>query len=334
MESAKFIDRLKAKHGLTSDYALADVLGITQPEANLIRRGRKVPNPELCIRLAALLGMNPVELLLVAQKDKSPKRLKSHWNMALHAVEITHNVPKKPRYLPQKVEAIGQELRQISNQVLNFDGPLAHAEAVRLMESTQRSVDSVMERWQIWQEGEALYPCYLLVNKGAVDRDVAVRRLLIFNRDDMQNRTRVEEALQVMAAQRQAGVSVFFAFREELEHSVIFRRLVEAYGQYINVHEINAALFDQEILLVSRSYREMALGASGIRKHVTHLEQLQITWKPDHLHELNPLPLFEMPQYVRPFISAATFRTKVAQWVRATKKKKLPDTNRRKSHFL
>lgn len=323
MESAKFIELLKAKRGLTTDYALATCLGITQPEVNLIRRGQKAPNPEVCIRLASMLDLNPVELLLVAQKDKAPTQVKPYWNMALTAVEVMLKVPKRPRYIPQKVQAIEQELRQLSNQVLSYEGVLAHAEAVRLMESTQRTVDSVMERWKIWREGEPLYPCYLLVNKGAVDRDVVVRRLLIFSRGDVKNSATMADGVQVMSAQRQAGVSVFYAYREELEQSVVFRRLADAYQHHIKAKEINAALFDEEILLVSHSYAQMPLKISGIRKDVTHIQQLQITWKPEYLHELNPLPLFEMPQFVLPFRNARIFRAHVAQWMRVSKSAKM-----------
>ena len=54
---------------LSSDYTLAKKLGIAQPEANLMRRGLKIPKPELCIKIAKLLDKNPVELLLIAQSE-------------------------------------------------------------------------------------------------------------------------------------------------------------------------------------------------------------------------------------------------------------------------
>ena len=57
---------------------VAAKLGIAQPEVNLIRRGLKVPKPELCIKIANLLEKNPVELLLIAQKDKAPARAKEY----------------------------------------------------------------------------------------------------------------------------------------------------------------------------------------------------------------------------------------------------------------
>src|SRR5918995_4572490 len=146
-EIADYIERVKDRYRLKSDYALAEKLGIAQPDANLIRRGLKVPKAELCIKIAKLLGKNPVELLLTAQKDKAPAQAKEYWTLALTAVEVMLHVPKSPKYIPRKVEAIGRELRQLESQTLSYEGAAAGAEAVRLMETAERSVDTLMERW-------------------------------------------------------------------------------------------------------------------------------------------------------------------------------------------
>src|SRR5262245_3017630 len=102
-EIATYMEAIKDRYRLTSDYALAERLGIAQPDANLIRRGLKVPKPELCITIAKLLDKNPVELLLIAQKDKAPAQAKEYWNLALTAVDVMLHVPKSPRYIPRKV---------------------------------------------------------------------------------------------------------------------------------------------------------------------------------------------------------------------------------------
>jgi len=314
MDSARYLERVKEQCGLRSDYALAKCLGITQPEANLIRRGRKTPNPELCVRIAKLLGLNPVELLLVAQKDKAPKPVKTYWSMALTAVDVMLQVPKRPHYFPQKVEAIGQELRQMTNQMLSYEGALAHAEAVRLMETTERSVDSVMERWHLWKKGEPCYPNYLLVNQGAVKRDVAVRRLLIFTKQDLRGHQSLAESVQVMQDQKRAGVAVYYALREDLEQSVTFQQLMQAFKAYGGTDEINTALFDQELLLFSRAYHQVPLGVQKTGQSFTHIDQLQITWKPEHLHYLNPLPLFDMTRFVSPFRGEPAFQRQILRW--------------------
>jgi len=314
VESSGFLQQIKQQFGLKSDYALAKCLGITQPEANLIRRGRKVPNPELCIKMANLLGRNPVELLLVAQKDKAPVHARRHWTLALTAVDAMLNVPEHPRYLPLKIQAIGEELRQLGTQTLCYEGALAHAEAVRLMETAQRSVDAVMERWHLWRLGELLYPNYLLVNQGAVRRRVSIRRLLILTLAQVTAEASLADAIQVMRDQRGAGISVFFAFREELERTVTFQRLAEAYKTHGGTNEINAALFDEEMLIFSRSYGKVPLGIYGTSRPITRIDQLQITWKPEHLRDLNPIPLFDMTRYVFAFRGERSVKAQVTRW--------------------
>src|SRR5919108_1492065 len=197
-EITEYVGALKERYQLKSDYALAAKLGITQPEANLLRRGLKIPKPELCIRIAKLLGKNPVELLLIAQKDKAPAQAKEYWKLALTAVDVMLHVPKSPKYIPRKVEEIGRELRQLETQTLTYDGAMANAEAVRLVETAERSIDAIMERWNIWKKGEALYPNYLLANQAAVRRQVTIRRLLILTAEQMQQEPLVSDAIEVM----------------------------------------------------------------------------------------------------------------------------------------
>ena len=71
--------------------------------------------------------------------------------MALSAVDVMLNVPERPRYIPQKVEAIGQELRQLESQMLSYEGTIAYSEAAQLLKTTEKSVDSIMERWEVWK---------------------------------------------------------------------------------------------------------------------------------------------------------------------------------------
>ena len=210
MEIPKYIEQIKKKCGITNDYALAKKLKISQPEANWFRRGLKVPNTTVCIRMANLLDKNPVELLIVAQKDKATPEEKSHWAMALSAVDVMLNVPQRPRYIPQKVEAIGQELRQLESQMLSYEGTIAHNEASQLIKAANSSVDSIMERWQVWKRDGSLFPNYLLANQAAVQRGVKIRRVFILNRSQIKDEAQLTEFLQVLNDQRRGGITVFF----------------------------------------------------------------------------------------------------------------------------
>ena len=42
-----YLEAIKERFDLSSDYTLAKKLGIAQPEANLMRRGLKIPKPEI-----------------------------------------------------------------------------------------------------------------------------------------------------------------------------------------------------------------------------------------------------------------------------------------------
>lgn len=312
-EIGSYIEALKTRYRLSSDYALAEKLGIAQPEANLIRRGLKIPKPELCIRIAELLDKNPVELLLIAQKDKAPAQAKEYWTLALTAVDVMLNVPKSPRYIPRKVEAIGRELRQLESQTLIYEGAAANAEAVRLMETAERSVDAIMERWNIWKKGEALYPNYLLANQQAVRRKVAIRRLLILTQEQMRQPALAADAVQVMDDQHRAGIKIYYAFREELSRSPTFQRLEEDFKRYGAAQDLNAAMFDSEILIFSQSYGTVPLGMVGKPTPITMISQLEITWKPELIRELDPAPLFDMTRYVFEYDGARPFKAQVAR---------------------
>src|SRR5437588_3779439 len=132
-EITRYIEELKDRYHLKSDYALAHKLSVTQPEANHLRRGLKVPKEELCIKIAKLLGKNPVELMLVAQKDRAPKEAREYWTLARTAVDVMLHVPTHPRYLPRKVEAIGLELRQMEAHCLQYAGEAAVTAPARPM---------------------------------------------------------------------------------------------------------------------------------------------------------------------------------------------------------
>lgn len=313
-EIAGYIEALKERYGLGSDYALAEKLGIAQPEANLIRRGLKIPKPELCIKIAKLLDKNPVELLLIAQKDKAPAQVKEYWTLALTAVDVMLHVPKTPKYIPKKVEAIGRELRQLESQTLVYEGAAANAEAVRLMETAERSVDAIMERWNIWKKGEALYPSYLLANQAAVRRKVTIRRLLILSRAQMQQAPLVADAIQIMDDQHRAGINIYYAFREELVRSPTFQRMEEEFKKHGAPQDINAAMFDGEILIFSQSYGQVPLGMVGKPTPITMINQLKITWKPELIRELNPAPLFDMTRYVFEYTGAKSFKAQLARF--------------------
>jgi hypothetical protein len=316
-EISTYLEAVKERFDLSSDYALAEKLGIAQPEANLMRRGLKVPKPELCIKIAKLLNKNPVELLLIAQKDKAPSSAKEYWTLALTAVDVMLHVPKTPKYIPRKVEAIGRELRQLETQTLTYEGAEASAEAVRLVQTAEHSIDAIMERWNIWKKGEALYPNYLMANQEAAKRGVTIRRLLVLTREQMQQEPAVADAVQVMEDQHRAGINIFYSFREELDRAPAFQRFEEDYKSQGAARDLNAAMFDREILIFSQSYGQAQLGVIGRPTPITMINQLEITWKTELLRDLNPAPLFDMTRYVFEYRGSQAFKLELGRFKRS-----------------
>jgi len=313
-----YLEAIKERFDLSSDYALARKLGIAQPDANLMRRGLKIPKPELCIKIAKLLNKNPVELLLIAQKDKAPSSAKEYWTLALTAIDVMLHVPKTPKYIPRKVEAIGRELRQLETQTLTYEGAEANAEAVRLVQTAEHSIDAIMERWNIWKKGEALYPNYLMANQEAAKRGVTIRRLLVLTWEQMQQESAVTDAIQVMEDQHRAGINIFYAFREELERAPAFQRFEEDYKSQGAAKDLNAAMFDREILIFSQSYGQAQLGVIGRPTSITMINQLEITWKAELLRDLNPAPLFDMTRYVFEYGGPQAFKVELARFKRSS----------------
>lgn len=317
-EISTYLESIKERFDLSSDYALAKKLGIAQPDANLMRRGLKIPKPELCIKIATLLNKNPVELLLIAQKDKAPSSAKEYWTLALTAIDVMLHVPKTPKYIPRKVEAIGRELRQLETQTLTYEGAEANAEAVRLVQTAEHSIDAIMERWNIWKKGEALYPNYLMANQEAAKRGVTIRRLLVLTREQMQQESAMADAIQVMEDQHRAGINIFYAFREELERAPAFQRFEEDYKSQGAAKDLNAAMFDREILIFSQSYGQAQLGVIGRPTSITMINQLEITWKAELLRDLSPAPLFDMTRYVFEYGGPQAFKVELARFKRSS----------------
>jgi hypothetical protein len=317
-EISTYLESIKERFDLSSDYALAKKLGIAQPDANLMRRGLKIPKPELCIKIAKLLNKNPVELLLIAQKDKAPSSAKEYWTLALTAIDVMLHVPKTPKYIPRKVEAIGRELRQLETQTLTYEGAEANAEAVRLVQTAEHSIDAIMERWNIWKKGEALYPNYLMANQEAAKRGVTIRRLLVLTWEQMQQESAVTDAIQVMEDQHRAGINIFYAFREDLERAPAFQRFEEDYKSQGAAKDLNAAMFDREILIFSQSYGQAQLGVIGRPTSITMINQLEITWKAELLRDLNPAPLFDMTRYVFEYGGPQAFKVELARFKRSS----------------
>jgi hypothetical protein len=113
------------------------------------------------------------------------------------------------------------------------------------------------------------------------------------------------------------GINIFYAFREELDRSPAFRRFEEDYRRQGAARDLNAAMFDREILIFSQSYGQMDLGVVGPPTPITMINQLEITWKPELLRDLDPAPLFDMTRYVFEYSGPHAFKIELARFKRS-----------------
>jgi hypothetical protein len=77
-------------------------------------------------------------------------------------------------------------------------------------------------------------------------------------------------------------------------------------------------MFDGEILIFSQSYGKVPLGVIGKPTPITMISELQITWKPELIRDLNPAPLFDMTRYVFEYEGAKSFKAQLARFRSAT----------------
>ena len=76
-----FLDAVKARHSLTSDYALAPLLGITRSEVSRLRNGKNYLGDSTAIRVAELLEIDHGIVLAAvhAERAKSDQE-RTSWN--------------------------------------------------------------------------------------------------------------------------------------------------------------------------------------------------------------------------------------------------------------
>src|SRR5437899_11916345 len=103
--------------------------------------------------------------------------------------------------------------------------------------------------------------------------------------------------------------------------SVTYQRLIQAFKRHGSAAEINAAVFDNEIMVMARAYERVPLGLRGGRV-ITRISQQEITWKPQVIEELSQAPMFDMTNYVREYVGPKVVNEELARhpcdaWERA-----------------
>jgi transcriptional regulator with XRE-family HTH domain len=73
MKSTDYLDAVKQRHGLVSDYQLAKVLGVGHSTLSNYRVGRSIMDPTMCVKLAELLAVPAIEVIAAAEVERATR---------------------------------------------------------------------------------------------------------------------------------------------------------------------------------------------------------------------------------------------------------------------
>ena len=92
MNTLQYLDAVKAKRGITSDYELAKVLGVAQPNISSYRSGRRIFDDDMALQVAVELEINPLAVIATAneERSKTPEQ-KARWRAILEKISASFN---------------------------------------------------------------------------------------------------------------------------------------------------------------------------------------------------------------------------------------------------
>src|SRR5712671_4719597 len=80
MTTTEFLDAVKVKRGLASDYKLAKFLGVSQQTISSYRTGRSMMDEAMCLKIAAALELEPGEVLVAIAIEREKRvEVKTAW---------------------------------------------------------------------------------------------------------------------------------------------------------------------------------------------------------------------------------------------------------------
>lgn len=80
MNTLELLDAVKTRRGITSDYALAKALGVTQTAVSSYRTGNSKISDDVALTVAEILGMHPLAVIAVANAERAKtEKQKARW---------------------------------------------------------------------------------------------------------------------------------------------------------------------------------------------------------------------------------------------------------------
>ncbi len=81
MKTLEYLQAVKDRLGITSDYALAKALHVAQPTVTGYRSGRRVIDDEVALSVAEILHIHPLQVIAAAnaERAKTPEQ-RARWS--------------------------------------------------------------------------------------------------------------------------------------------------------------------------------------------------------------------------------------------------------------
>ncbi len=81
LNTIEYLDAVKVKRGISSDYALAKALGITQSTISGYRAGRSRIDDDVALSIAEILSIHPLQVIAAAnaERAKTPEQ-RARWS--------------------------------------------------------------------------------------------------------------------------------------------------------------------------------------------------------------------------------------------------------------
>lgn len=88
----EFLDAVKEKVGITSDYALAKQLGFPLSTMSNYRTGRRIIDDDAALEVATALGVNPLQVIAAAniERAKTPEQ-RARWSGVMEKFSASFN---------------------------------------------------------------------------------------------------------------------------------------------------------------------------------------------------------------------------------------------------
>ena len=92
MNTLEYLNAVKLKLGIESDYALAQHLGITRSAVSVFTRGKGIFGDDVALAVAEILGIHPLTVIAQAnaERAKTPEQ-RARWSGVMEKFSLSFN---------------------------------------------------------------------------------------------------------------------------------------------------------------------------------------------------------------------------------------------------